>query len=84
MSFLPTPSHIAWGALVGSVPEHRLNQVCSGEMRWCNTERGYSARGKVPPASESPPQEVPTVGQADVVCTTRLRGLPKHYERRAA
>ena len=44
----------------------------------------HSARGNVPPTWESPPEEVQTISRAEVVCTTRLGGLLKHYARRAA
>lgn len=66
------------------VSERHLNHICSEAMRWYNTERGHSARDNVPPAWESPPEEVPTISRSDVVCTTRLGGLLKHYVRRAA
>ena len=66
------------------VSEHHLNHICSEAVLWYNTERGHSARDNVPPAWEAPPEEVHTIKRSDVVCTTRLGGLLKHYARRAA
>lgn len=45
---------------------------------------GHSARENVPPAWDSPPEEVQTIRPSEVVYTTRLGGLLKHYERRVA
>jgi len=65
-------------------PVTDLNHICSEAMRWYNTERGHSARDNVPPAWDAPPEEVQTIRRSEVVCTTRLGGLLKHYARRAA
>ncbi|QDU35967.1 hypothetical protein Mal4_02500 [Maioricimonas rarisocia] len=66
------------------VYERHLNHICSEAVRWYNTERGHSARGNLPPAWDSPPETVDTIRLSDVACSTRLGGLLKHYERRAA
>lgn len=42
------------------------------------------ARSHLPPACESPPEPNTTIRPSDLVCHTRLGGLLKSYERRAA
>ena len=66
------------------VTERHLNHVCRQFEAWYNTERPHEARGHLPPASESAPEERQTIRHGDVVCTTRLGGLLKSYSRRAA
>lgn len=54
-----------------------LNHIVREGVRWFNNERGHSARNGLPP-------EEKTIRRQDVVCTTRLGGLLKHYSRQAA
>ena len=49
-----------------------------------NRERPHEGRGHLPPDCERPPESVIMVQARDVVCTTRLGGLLKHYSTRAA
>ena len=66
------------------VAERHLNHI-SGEWRLhYNQERPHEARGHLPPGMETPREGNEAVRLNDVVYSSRLGGLLKHYERRAA
>jgi hypothetical protein len=58
------------------VAERRLNYV--------NRERPYEADRHLPPALKKPPEAKETIRLNDVVNSTRMGGLLKHYQRQAA
>jgi len=64
-------------------PKH-LNYITKHAMAWYNQERPHSARDHLPPACEKPPEPQVSLKMSEIVCTTRLGGLLKHYSRRAA
>lgn len=66
------------------VAERRLNHVNREWRLHYNRERPHEARGHLSPAMETPPEGNETVRLHDVVYSSRLGGLLKHYERRAA
>ncbi|MCL6506364.1 MAG: integrase core domain-containing protein, partial [Bryobacteraceae bacterium] len=66
------------------VAERHLNYINREWRRHDNRERAHEARGHLPPDCEKPPEPAMSLRVRDVVCTTRLGGLLKHYERRAA
>jgi len=66
------------------VAERHLNHVNREWRLHYNEERPHQARGHLPPSMETPPASNETVRLNDVVYSSRLGGLLKHYERRAA
>ncbi len=66
------------------VSEKYLNHICREAQAWYNNERGHSARENLPPSLVNHPEEVLTIKLKDFVCSTRRRGLLKHYWKRAA
>jgi putative transposase len=66
------------------VAERHLNYVCREWRLHYNRERPHEARGHLPPGMEKPPETNDAIRPNDVVCSSRLGGLLKHYERRAA
>jgi len=67
-----------------SVAERLLNHVNREWRLHYNRERPHEARGHLPPGMEKPPEGNETVRLNDVVYSSRLGGLLKHDERRAA
>jgi putative transposase len=65
------------------VAEGHLNHVNREWRLHYNRERPHEGRGHLPPEMETPPAANETVRLNDVVYTSRLGGLLKHYERRA-
>jgi hypothetical protein len=64
--------------------EQHFDHLVSQYVEYYHTERPHQAKGNVPLTGEWPAvQYDPSVRDA-VVCRTRLGGLLKHYERRAA
>jgi hypothetical protein len=61
-----------------------LNHVNREWRLHYNRERPHSTRDRLPPACELSPQMAGAIRPSDVVCHTRLGGLLKSYERRAA
>ena len=66
------------------VAQRHLNYVCREFTAHYNRERPHEPRSHLPPACETPPEPVKTLSARDIVCTTRLGGLLRSYERRAA
>ena len=66
------------------VAERHLNHVNREWWLHYNRERPYSAREYLPPDYVAQPPLALTVQHRDIVCTTRLGGLLRSYERRAA
>lgn len=66
------------------VAERHLNHVCREWRLHYNRERPHEARGHLPPGFEKPPEANDAIRPNDVICSSRLGGLLKHYERRAA
>lgn len=81
--FIQSLKHECLNKFVIVTPRH-LNHVNREWRRHYNRERPHSARSHLPPACESPPEPNATISLRDVVCRTRLGGLLKSYERRAA
>ena len=66
------------------VAERHLNYICREWRLHYNRERPHEACGHLPPGMEKPPEANELVRLNDVVYSSRLGGLLKHYERRAA
>lgn len=66
------------------VGERHLNHVNREWRLHYNLERPHEACGHLPPGLEMPPETNETVRLSDIVYSSRLGGLLKHYERRAA
>ena len=67
-----------------TVAPKQLDYVCR-IWRWhYNHDRPHDARGYLPPGLEELPEANETVRLNDVVDSSRLGGLLKHYARRAA
>lgn len=66
------------------VAQRHLNHVNREWRLHYNRERPHEARGHLPPDMETSPQANDTVRLNDVVYSSGLGGLLKHYERRAA
>ena len=66
------------------VAERHLNHVNREWWLHYNRERPHEARGHLPPGMERPPEANENVRLNNVVYSSRLGGLLKHYERRAA
>jgi len=66
------------------VGERHLNHINRQWQQHYNQERPHSARQHLPPDYDSAPAPAASVILDDVVSTSRLGGLLKHYERRAA
>ena len=66
------------------VAEGHLNHVNREWRLHYNRERPHEARGHLPPGMETPTTANETVRLNDVVYSSRLGGLLKHYEWRAA
>jgi len=66
------------------VAERHLNYVCRQWRLHYDWERPHESPGHLPPGMEQPPETAATVRPDDVICSSRLGGLLKHYERRAA
>jgi putative transposase len=66
------------------VAERHLNYVNREWRLHYNRERPHEARGHLPPGMEKPPETNDAIRPNDVVSSSRLGGLLKHYERRAA
>lgn len=66
------------------VAERHLNYVCREWRLHYNRERPHEARGHLPPGIEKPPETNDAIRPDDVVYSSRLGGLLKPYERRAA
>jgi putative transposase len=66
------------------VGERHLNYVNREWRLHYNWERPHEARGHLPPGMEKPPETNDAIRPNDIVSTSRLGGLLKHYERRAA
>lgn len=66
------------------VAERHLNYVCREWRLHYNRERPHEARGHLPPGMKKPPETNDAIRPNDIVTTSRLGGLLKHYERRAA
>jgi putative transposase len=66
------------------VAERHLNYINREWRLHYNRERPHEARGYLPPGMEKPPETNDAIRPNDVVCSSRLGGLLKHYERRAA
>jgi putative transposase len=64
--------------------ERHLNHVNWEWRLHYNRERPHEARGHLPPAMEKPPNGNATVRLNDVFYSSRLGGLLKHFQRRAA
>jgi putative transposase len=81
--FIQSLKHECLNKFVIVAPRH-LNHVNREWRLHYNRERPHSARSHLPPDCESPPELNSTIPLGDVVCHTRLGGLLKSYERRAA
>ena len=66
------------------VAERHLNCVNRKCRLYYIRERPHEGCGHLPPECEKPPEPAASIQTRDVVCTTRLGGLPKAYSRRAA
>jgi transposase InsO family protein len=66
------------------VAEQHLNHVNRELQLHYNRERPHTARGHLPSGMKKPPVVNETVRLNDVVYSSRLGGLLKHYERRVA
>jgi putative transposase len=66
------------------VRERHLNHVNREWRLHCNREGPHEAQGHLTPALEKPPEANEAVRMNDVVYSSRLGALLKHYERRAA
>lgn len=66
------------------VAERHLNYVNREWRLHYNRERPHSARDHLPPDFEPPTERTAEIRPTDIVCTTRLGGLLRSYERRAA
>lgn len=66
------------------VAPKQLNYVCRIWAWHYNHERPREARGHLPPGMETPPAANETIRLNDVVYSSRLGGLLKHYSRKAA
>jgi putative transposase len=66
------------------VGERHLNHVNREWRLHYNLERPHEACWHLPPGLEMPPETNETVRLSDIVYSSRLGGLPKNYERRAA
>jgi putative transposase len=66
------------------VADRHLNHVNREWRLHYNRERPHEARGHLPPGMETPTTANETVRLNDVVYSSRLGGLLKHYEWRAA
>jgi putative transposase len=66
------------------VAERHLNYVNREWRLHYNRERPHQGPGHLPPDGEKPPETNDAIRPNDVVCSSRLGGLLKHYERRAA
>jgi putative transposase len=64
--------------------EEHFDHLVSQYVEHYHTERPHQAKGNVPLEGEWPEQEGDPPDPATIVCRTRLGGLLKHYERRAA
>jgi putative transposase len=81
--FIQSLKHECLDKFVIVAPQH-LNHVNAQWHLHYNRERPHSARSHLPPACESPPEPNDTIPFGDVFCHTRLGGLLKSYEWRAA
>ncbi len=81
--FIQSLKHECLDKFVIVAPRH-LNHVNREWPLHFNRERPHSARDHLPPACESPPETNSMIRLRDVVCHTRLGGLLKSYEQRAA
>lgn len=66
------------------VAERHLNYINREWRLHYNRERPHEGRGHLPPGMEKPPETNDAIRPNDVVCSSRLGRLLKHYERRAA
>jgi len=66
------------------VAQRHLDYICREWAIHYNRERPHEARDHLPPACELPPEPVESLSARDVLSTTRLGGLLRSYERRAA
>ncbi len=66
------------------VAERHLNHVNREFRLHYNRERPHVARGHAPPEMETPPVTNESIPLDDIVYSSRLGGLRKHYERRVA
>jgi putative transposase len=66
------------------VAERHLNYVNREWRLHYNRERPHEARSHLPPGMEKPPETNDAIRPNEVVYSSRLGGLLKHYERRAA
>jgi transposase InsO family protein len=66
------------------VDERHLNLINRGWRLHYNRERPHESHGHLPSAMEKPPEGNETVRLKDIVYSSRLGGLLKHYERRTA
>jgi transposase InsO family protein len=66
------------------VGERHLNHINRQWQQHYNQERPHSARDHLPPGYHAAPAPAASVVPGDVVSTSRLGGLLKHYHRRAA
>jgi transposase InsO family protein len=81
--FIQSLKHESLNKFVIVAPRH-LNHVNRQWRLHYNREPPHSARSHLPPTYESPPEPNAAIPLRDVVCHTRLGGLLKSYERRAA
>jgi putative transposase len=66
------------------VAERHLNYVLREWRLHYNRERPHEARGHLPPDFTPPDGRTAEITSRDILCTTRLGGLLRSYERRAA
>jgi putative transposase len=66
------------------VADRHLNGVNRECRLQYNPERPHEARGHLPPGTETPPGSYENVRLNDISYSSRLGGLLRHYERRAA
>jgi putative transposase len=66
------------------VGERHLNHINREWRLHYNRERPHERRGHLPPEREEHRETSDATRLTDIVCTTRLGGLLKHYSRRAA
>lgn len=64
--------------------ERQLNRLVTEFVRYYHNVRPHQSLENRPPGTERPPEETVSFDPASVVCHEALRGLLKHYERRAA
>jgi hypothetical protein len=66
------------------VGERHLNHVNREWRLHYNRERPHAAKDHLPPDFDPPVDRSQQITPRDIVCTTRLGGLLRSYERRAA